>query len=467
MNTEFKDPANKQSFAGRGHGRRDNSLKKLIFECASFILIGAGFWFVLYTLIKAESPEHYFVFFIFIQIAAFLFFSTYASAVIAVLSTLVAAAAFITGSAGVKFFAALAILIYWAIICFLNMYENRETESCGRNKLLLENMQGAIAELETALKSGAKLIPALKKGIASYEKMAEFSLKLGTTFSLKDISMFIIKFTRSIFPEAEVELIKQAGDACDRWVYSSQKPAYIENTAMDCRFDLHNSGDASSIIACPVFNGENIQSIIKVIGRDGGLLPSDLRVLTLIATLSSLAVENVKLFETTQNLAITDDLTGLYNHSYFMERLAEEISRASMHGGEFVFLMMDIDFFKKFNDDFGHQAGDEVIRRVALGITKTIRNTDIVGRYGGEEFSVILPRTDLKRGLVIARHIRKTIKKERFNFDGKYAGVTVTVGLSSFQDFREEDKIIAAADEALYEGKKKGRDRVVVRGLLK
>ncbi|MBA3065631.1 sensor domain-containing diguanylate cyclase [bacterium] len=444
-----------------------HSLKKLVFDCVFVLLMFAGFWAVLYALIKAESPETYFIVFVFIQIAAFLYFSAYAAAVIAVLSTLVAITAVITGSLAVKVFGAAAILIYWGIVYFLSLHISREEDDCGRNKILLENMQMKIAEIETAQKQGAKLIPELKKGIASYEKMAEFSLKLGTTFSLKDISMFIIKFTRSIFPEAEVSLIKQAQDACDSWVQSTQKSVYIENTDRDYKFDLYNSGDAASIIACPVFDGEKIQSIIKVKDEAGKLSPSELRVLTLIATLSSLAVENVKLFETTQNLSITDDLTELYNHSYFMERLREEISRASRHGEEFVFLMLDIDHFKKFNDDFGHPSGDEVIRRVSAGILKSLRTTDIVGRYGGEEFSVILPRTDLKRGLVIAEHIRKTIKKERFDFDGKYAGVTVTVGVSSFQDYREEAKIIVAADEALYEGKKKGRDRVVSRGDLK
>lgn len=467
MNTGLKCSVNRQSAASGGGADGRHSLKNLISDCVFYLLITAGLWVVVYMLIKAESPETYLILFVFIQITAFLCFSIYAAAVIAALSTLVAVTAFITGTIVVKVFAALAILIYWAIVCFLNMYENIETENCGRNKLLIENMHGKIAELETAQKSGLKLIPELKKGIAQYEKLSEFALKLGTTFSLKDICMFVIKFTQSIFPGTGVTLVKQARDACDRWVYSSQKPVYIENTAMDCRFDLHNYGDASSIIACPVFNGERIQSIIKVRVIEGKFSPSGLRVLTLIADLSSLAVENVKLFEETQNLAITDDLTGLYNHSYFLERLREEISRASRHGEVFVFLMMDIDHFKKFNDDFGHPSGDEVLRRVSRGISKTIRNTDIVGRYGGEEFSVILPRTDLRRGIEIAGHIRKMIKKERFNFDGKYAGVTVTVGIASFQDYREEDNIIAAADEALYEGKKKGRDRVVARGDLK
>ncbi|PIU18164.1 MAG: hypothetical protein COT16_03135 [Elusimicrobia bacterium CG08_land_8_20_14_0_20_44_26] len=434
-------------------------LKKFLFDCIFYVLIAAGFIAVLILLISKNQPEKYFALFGCLVIAAFLFFSIYFAAVVAAAATFVTLAAIIIGSSLVASSAAIAL--YWGIIFFIDRHLEDSSEDYGRNKITLENTEAAVTEFEVQIARGEKLIPELENGISRYEKMAEFSLELGTTFSLKNISMFIINFVRNVFPSSEVSLIKQAQDSYDRWVYSKQTPLYIENSAKDYRFDSPASSDASSIIACPVFNEGQVQSIIKVLASEGELAPSDLRFLISIASLSTIAMENMTLFERTQELAITDDLTGLYTHSYFLERLNEEIARAARYGEKFVFLMIDIDHFKNFNDLFGHQAGDSVLIRVSHRIAESIRATDIVGRYGGEEISVILPHTDLKKGAEIAENIRNAVKKEKFYFEGKSAGVTVTTGVSFFPKSSDAEKIVKNADAALYEGKRKGRNIVV------
>jgi len=436
------------------------AFKKFLLEILLYFLLTLAFLAALYFTFRTGriAPEMLLLYGCLV-IIAYMALSIYVAVSAALLATLVVIAAAIVEISLLH--AVTMLALYWGIIYFLNCHTDAAVEEYGRNKLLLENAGGRLTEFEEGIKRGKALISELEKGINRYEGMEKFSMKLGTTFSLKDISMYITNFTRSAFPSAQVRLIKDAQDACDRWVYSQQKPLCVESTATDYRFNSFASRPGASIIACPVFNGEAVQFIIKVTAEEKKLSLPDLRVLTLIGSLSSIAVENMTLFEKTQELSITDDLTGLYTHTHFMERLRGEVERASMYAEKFVFVMLDIDNFKKFNDSFGHPAGDEVLAGVSRRILKSIRKTDIVGRYGGEEISVILPRTDFKSGLDIARNIRKAVKNERFNFGGKSAGVTATLGLACFPACSTEETLVKAADDALYEGKEKGRDRVV------
>ncbi len=170
--------------------------------------------------------------------------------------------------------------------------------------------------------------------------------------------------------------------------------------------------------------------------------------------------EQAKSIEIIREMAIRDELTGLYNRRHLLELLDYEKNRSSRGGGLFCLCILDIDHFKKVNDIHGHLTGDKVLRTVATMIDKTLRNTEFCGRYGGEEFLIVLTQTDIKGALIAAERVRNNIEKAPFPDIGSDFKVTVSIGLSEYQIQEDVDKIIARADEALYRAKKGGRNRV-------
>ncbi|MFQ5899290.1 MAG: diguanylate cyclase [Candidatus Methylomirabilia bacterium] len=161
-------------------------------------------------------------------------------------------------------------------------------------------------------------------------------------------------------------------------------------------------------------------------------------------------------------LSITDDLTGLYNRKHLMETLASETARARRHKHSFSVLMIDIDHFKKYNDSLGHLAGDAVLTKMASIFTECIRRVDYAARYGGDEFLVILPETELCEALEAAERIRTRLVGEISGDGNEQAEVTVSIGVTGFSEQSDTpESIIASADAALYEAKRLGRNRVV------
>ncbi|MFY4841955.1 diguanylate cyclase [Aliarcobacter butzleri] len=169
-----------------------------------------------------------------------------------------------------------------------------------------------------------------------------------------------------------------------------------------------------------------------------------------------LLVKNAELLR----LSITDNLTKLYNRVKLDKSLQEEMNRSLRYNTNFSIILLDIDYFKKVNDNFGHQVGDEVLIESAQVLSKNIRNVDILGRWGGEEFLVICPETKIEDAIKVASHINAAIKLHKFT---TYPNtVTMSLGVASFnKDIKNVDNIILNADKALYQAKEEGRDRVI------
>ncbi|TKI68673.1 diguanylate cyclase [Sulfurimonas crateris] len=162
-------------------------------------------------------------------------------------------------------------------------------------------------------------------------------------------------------------------------------------------------------------------------------------------------------------LSQTDSLTGLWNRRHLEEALESEFKRAKRYNKELSIMIIDLDLFKNINDTYGHMAGDEVLREISAKIKKCQRETDFIGRYGGEEIVIILPETDLHTSSKVAEAIREEIEKEPVEFEGEVINVTASIGISSLQSEHENyATLFSEADEALYNAKKLGRNRVEV-----
>lgn len=167
-------------------------------------------------------------------------------------------------------------------------------------------------------------------------------------------------------------------------------------------------------------------------------------------------------FEQQYMLATTDGLTELYNHRYFQEQIRMQVEQSKRYSNNFSLIIIDIDFFKKFNDTFGHQSGDAVLRQVAQTLKKNVRATDIVCRYGGEEMSIILPNTTKDEAFATAQKICNRVAEKTFKLTGNNeTHVTISLGVSTFPfDGDTAPKIIEAADKKLYNAKNNGRNQV-------
>ena len=247
--------------------------------------------------------------------------------------------------------------------------------------------------------------------------------------------------------------------------------------------------DVSSGLAVPLAVRDRAEGVIIVEAAGHRRFSSSEReALQVLANQAAAALENERLYRRAEQQAIRDGLTGLYNHRHFQERLRQECRRARRYGTPLTLLMLDLDDFKAFNDQFGHQVGDEALREVGqILFACTRRGIDIAARYGGEEFAVILPHTSVSPvpregtaatgrhsesppagagALVVAERLRATISAHALPGHGgrRYARMTATVGVAELRDEQEASDLVTAADAALYEGKRAGRDRVTACG---
>jgi diguanylate cyclase (GGDEF)-like protein len=187
----------------------------------------------------------------------------------------------------------------------------------------------------------------------------------------------------------------------------------------------------------------------------------DIRMLIMLSNQAGLAVENSQLYENTVIRSHSDYLTDLWNHGYFQFMLQKEIEKAKATQTPLSLIMIDIDDFKVYNDTLGHQAGDKILKELAILLKKQSRKMDYVCRYGGEEFTVILPQTDKKEAFLLAERLRSDIEKQVFTHEEilPKKKLTVSIGLACFpEDANTSSEIIAASDKRLYQAKHKGKN---------
>ena len=239
-------------------------------------------------------------------------------------------------------------------------------------------------------------------------------------------------------------------------VAKSKKPIFLEKD--NDLFNFGMSSDAKNLLAIPLVVQRKTIAVFLIKNID----KNDHDKFFILAPQVGLQIERIDLFDNVEKLSVTDGLTKTFLRRYFLERLKEEIIRSKQYDSDISFIMLDLDYFKKCNDSYGHLVGDAVLREVAKILKKSVREIDIVGRYGGEEFSILLPETDKKGAYIVAERIRKSVEKHIIHAYDESVKMTVSMGISSFKEDGEysEEELIEKADQALYKAKQEGRNKV-------
>ncbi len=262
---------------------------------------------------------------------------------------------------------------------------------------------------------------------------------------------------------------EKQGDIFDMWVLKHATPLLIEDVKKDFRFDSLSvpatvQRQVLCVVSVPLISGSRVIGILRLDNQQPGAYgQADLRLLAMIGDIGAVALENAQLYQRTQDLAIHDELTGLFTKAHFFERLKEEVQRSQRQQSEFCLLMADIDNFKLYNDNFGHTAGDIVLRAISQNIRElAVESNAVAGRFGGEEFVLVLPRTSKGEAIKKAESLRGAVERLIVPLRGKDTRVTISIGVSGFlADARDENELIMRADQAMYKAKNAGRNMVV------
>ena len=336
-----------------------------------------------------------------------------------------------------------------------------ELEAIDRRGRKVEGELGRISRLYEVTK---KLAPALKfedllnELFGFLENNFKFEIAHLLTFSKG-------KFQRGISKSVEEEDYSEDNEktldyekVVDYAKSRDFKPFFLERAEHSDQFDLMKVR-SETFMAFPLFVGEKICAMLAVEGTSKTSY-SRFRILT---PQIALEFKKVELYEQVQELSIIDGLTEVYLRRYLLDRLEEEVDRASRLGLRFSLAMVDVDHFKKCNDKYGHLVGDAVLRKIAERLKISLREVDMIARYGGEEFCILLPETTEELAFTVAERLREAIGSKSIKAFDEKIKVTVSIGIATYpENAADADTLIEKADTALYKAKRKGRNIVCI-----
>lgn len=258
------------------------------------------------------------------------------------------------------------------------------------------------------------------------------------------------------------------GEGIAGWVVTHGEPLLIADVRKEARFsprvDDAIAFTTHSVICVPVKSKNRILGVVEVINGldDGSFVEADLKMLSIFADYAAIAIENAGYFRKFHEIAITDELTGLYNSRHLHELLDYEVERARRYGADLSLVFIDLDHFKRVNDNYGHLVGSRMLTEIGQLIRKHIRKVDMAARYGGDEFVIILPNTPKAGAYSMACKLRERIKGYDFlTDDGRHLAITASFGIAAFpEDAKTKLDLIQLADKAMYEVKESSRDAI-------
>ncbi len=324
------------------------------------------------------------------------------------------------------------------------------------------------AQIETIYETSRTLVEKLNRDEVVEEILNIVQKILGYNF----FSLFILKDANSVsllgeikdgekikYTEPKVETRKKVTGGVVIW----GKPVRIFDVTKEPDYDINPDG-IKSFLAVPMLSRGKVIGVMEACStRAGAFLEQDERIFSILAGSSALAIENALLHQMTEELTIVDELTGLYNYRYFTRKLRTELKRAQRYEHPLSVIMVDIDWFKRCNDTYGHLFGNMVLQELALRIKESVRDVDLVCRYGGEEFVVILPLTKKADAQMIGERIRQRVERDEFgnNRESSKVKITVSLGVASYpENGLTAKELIGKMDQALYLAKGHGKNLV-------
>ncbi len=303
----------------------------------------------------------------------------------------------------------------------------------------------------------------------------ELMKPLAKTIRARQVAMLLpfndyysTKFVARLNEEDQIAPIMIASESLMiKWLISGGIPLSVEAMEKEPRFKQLTVEDREALstfqveILCPVISKKRLVAILALSKKQGkgSYSRDDVDLVTMLANESAVAIENAQIYANAREQADIDGLTGLHNHRSFQDKYNQEIENCAVSGDDFSLLFIDLDFFKTYNDIYGHALGDEILKEVGKIIKASIRDTDIGARYGGDEFAVILRKTAGEAAKVVGERIRGKVETCMSN---KGITLTCSIGVSCWRiDGVARNSIIQAADKAVYAAKQAGRNRVV------
>ncbi len=261
----------------------------------------------------------------------------------------------------------------------------------------------------------------------------------------------------------------KSGQGIAGWVAQSGKPTMVADTGKDRRFlpdiDRATKFVTRSVLCVPIFSKKRPVAVLEMINKVGKPFDrQDLRLLTHLSEQASIALERATLHEQAATLGLIDELTKLYNHRYLEQALDREVRRCRRYGSIMALIFLDLDRFKAINDCYGHLLGSQCLAEVAKIMAESVRDVDILARYGGDEFVTILPETPLATAKSVADRLHHAVGSHVFL---KNAGINVhlsaSIGIAGFPNHaKTKEELIRKADEAMYRAKTSGRNRLCI-----
>lgn len=423
-----------------------------------------------------DNNPYFLVFFLTVSVAAYVLTFRFSIIVISLVTVLYINSIFFTHTDLRVFDLSLTVSFFWInyivvlygskylrksekrllkLLNTLNMRTSELEKSQAHLEMIYENTRilASLLDSKSLVEEIMKILDSIQRfegyGIILQDKDKNFYYRARyqsgrINFNLKSINIAKMELLHRVSEQSEAIIVKDVSNRND--------------------YEPLNSNTKSIMIVPIEAHNKKRGFLVTESSVAGGFKDFDLQMLTAISQSAALAFENAELHKRTEELTISDELTGINNFRYFIKKLEEEKRRASRYDLPLSLIMIDIDHFKKLNDRHGHESGNLVLKKLAKIIQKCIRDVDIFARYGGEEFAVILPQTPQKVANKIGERIRKQVEKAEFlNINHETINITVSIGLSSYPEngFSEEE-LVSVADQALYRAKGEGRNKVCV-----